>query len=88
MARDSKHAVEKEQALKLIRSLVEIGTQRRSPSDGAGFGASSVPLSESVIRAIVAVAEHGEDHFRFLSLLTLAEIGSHNPVSVIWVVLN
>ncbi|KAG8959078.1 hypothetical protein FRC03_008460 [Tulasnella sp. 419] len=72
LARDNKHAVEKEQVVKLIRTYVEIGGSRRSPTVGAGNG--KVLLSEMVMRSLVAVTEHGEDQFRFVVLETLAEI--------------
>lgn len=70
--RDNKHAVEKEQAVKLIRTIVEIGSQRRDSPSVPGFG--TVPLSEPVMRALVAVAEHVEDPFRPICVQTLAEI--------------
>ncbi|KAJ3553483.1 hypothetical protein NM688_g3590 [Phlebia brevispora] len=69
LARDSKHAVEKEQAIKLIRAIVEIGSQRT-----AGFGTGKVPLTEAVMRAIIALAEHTEDAFKPICLQTLTEI--------------
>ncbi|KIO29376.1 hypothetical protein M407DRAFT_70503 [Tulasnella calospora MUT 4182] len=72
LARDNKHAVEKEQAIKLIRAYIDIGSSRKSPTVGAGSG--HVPLSEGVMRALVAVAEHPEDQFRHIALETLAEI--------------
>ncbi|EPQ54453.1 hypothetical protein GLOTRDRAFT_116357 [Gloeophyllum trabeum ATCC 11539] len=72
LARDNKHAVEKEQAVKLIRAIVEIGTMRRSPSTRAGSG--SVPLSDGVMRAFIAIAEQPEDPLRLACLETLAEI--------------
>ncbi|KAG8904203.1 hypothetical protein FRB99_002106 [Tulasnella sp. 403] len=72
LARDNKHAVEKEQVVKLIRVYVEMGRSRRSPAVGAGSG--RVPLSEAVMRALTAVAEHPEDQFRHIALETLAEI--------------
>ncbi|KAG8949781.1 hypothetical protein FRC04_008321 [Tulasnella sp. 424] len=72
LARDNKHAVEKEQAIKLIRSYIDVGSSRRSPTVGAGSG--HVPLSEGVMRALIAVAEHPEDQFRHIALETLAEI--------------
>ncbi|KAG9027306.1 hypothetical protein FS837_004314, partial [Tulasnella sp. UAMH 9824] len=72
LARDNKHAVEKEQAIKLIRAYIDIGSSRKSPTVGAGSG--HVPLSEGVMRALVAVAEHPEDQFRHIALMTLAEI--------------
>jgi rapamycin-insensitive companion of mTOR len=84
LARDNKHAVEKEQAIKLIRAHTDVGSSRRSPTVGAGSG--SVPLPQSIMRALVAVAEHQEDQFRHVALETLAEIGKLDSLLV--VVLN
>jgi large subunit ribosomal protein L17e len=77
--RDMKHAAEKEQVIKLIRSMIEIGTIRReansSSSTTTTFGNSSiVPLSEAVTRAVIAVAEQPDDPFRLICIQTLAEI--------------
>ncbi|KAF5382569.1 hypothetical protein D9615_002880 [Tricholomella constricta] len=70
--RDNKHSVEKEQVVKLIRTMVEIGTARRdSPSSG---GPGVVPLSEPIMRALISVAEQPEDPFRLICVETLAEI--------------
>ncbi|KAF8517336.1 Rapamycin-insensitive companion of mTOR, N-term-domain-containing protein [Gautieria morchelliformis] len=72
LARDNKHHLEKEQALLLIRSLVDIGNSILERRTGAGCG--SVPVSESVMRAVVAIAEQVEDPFRGICLVTLTEI--------------
>ncbi|KAH7098966.1 Rapamycin-insensitive companion of mTOR, N-term-domain-containing protein [Auriculariales sp. MPI-PUGE-AT-0066] len=64
LARDSKHAVEKEHAIRLIRTMVEVG---RLSSSGS-------PAGEAVMRALVSIAEHVEDPFRLASIETLAEI--------------
>ncbi|CCL99718.1 uncharacterized protein FIBRA_01740 [Fibroporia radiculosa] len=72
LSRDNKHAIEKEQVIKLIRAIVEIGSERRAPGGGAGCGA--VPLSNAVMRALIAVAESIEDPFRLISVQTLTEI--------------
>ncbi|KAF5385668.1 hypothetical protein D9757_005476 [Collybiopsis confluens] len=66
--RDNKYAVEKEQVIKLIRAIVEVGT---ASSDGSP---DTVPLSEAVIRAFIAVAEQADDPFRFICIQTLAEL--------------
>lgn len=66
--RENKAAVEKEQVIKLIRAIIEVGTV----SNG---GPAVVPLSEPVIRAFIAVAEHADDPFRFICIQTLAELG-------------
>lgn len=72
LSRDNKHTVEKEQVLKLVRTLIEIGTVRRdSPATG---GTGVVPLTESVMRALIAVAEQPEDPFRPICIQTLTEI--------------
>lgn len=72
LSRDNKHTVEKEQAIKLIRAIVEIGSLRRGPGTAVGFG--TVPLSESVMRAVMAVAEHPDDPFKPICVQTLVEI--------------
>jgi large subunit ribosomal protein L17e len=64
--------MEKEQVIKLIRTIVEVGTVRNE-FRGAG-GCGTVPLSGAVMRAFVAVAEHAEDPFRLICIQTLAEI--------------
>ncbi|GAB1520827.1 hypothetical protein RhiTH_003915 [Rhizoctonia solani] len=77
-SRDSKHGIEKESALKLIRKIVEVGSRHPAKADatskGKSVGTGCVPVSEAVIRALIAVADHPEDPLRFLCLLTLAEI--------------
>ena len=72
LSRDNKFAVEKEQVIKLIRAIVQIGAEQRTPYNTAS--ASRVPLSEPVLRAFIAVAEHVEEPFRQICVLTLAEI--------------
>ena len=72
LSRDNKFAVEKEQVIKLIRAIVQIGAEQRTPYNAAS--ASRVPLSEPVLRAFIAVAEHVEEPFRQICVLTLAEI--------------
>ena len=57
---------------KLVRAVVEVGTLRNS---GARSGIGVIPLSETVMRAVIAVAEHAEDPFRPIFIQTLAEIG-------------
>ncbi|KAF8645235.1 hypothetical protein AX16_008062 [Volvariella volvacea WC 439] len=70
--RDPKHAVEKEQAIKLIRTIIDVGTIRKdSPTTG---DTGTVPLSEPVVRALVAVAEHIDDPFMAICTQTLIEI--------------
>ncbi|ELU39022.1 ste16 [Rhizoctonia solani AG-1 IA] len=83
-SRDSKHGIEKESALKLIRKIVEVGSRHPAKADatskGKSVGTGCVPVSEAVIRALIAVADHPEDPLRFLCLLTLAEIGGLRSV--------
>ncbi|KAL1715385.1 Rapamycin-insensitive companion of mTOR, N-term-domain-containing protein [Schizophyllum commune] len=67
LTRDNKCAVEKEQVIKLIRTIVEVGSERSE-------SAPRVPLSESIMRAFIAVAEHIEDPFRLICVQTLVEI--------------
>ena len=63
--------MEKEQVVKLIRTIVEIGSERGTH---APAGQGNVPLSEAVMRAFIAVAEQPEDPFRPICLETLLEI--------------
>ena len=70
LLRDNKHAVEKEQVAKLVRAVVEVGTFR-----GSGARTGVIPLSETIMRAVIAVAEHADDPFRPIFIQTLAEIG-------------
>lgn len=81
LLRDNKHAVEKEQVIKLIRTTVEIGTVRSDLEAKNGVGL--VPVSETVIRAVIAVAEHAEDPFRLICIQTLAEICTPIPTSTV-----
>ncbi|KAG5353197.1 hypothetical protein C0989_009378 [Termitomyces sp. Mn162] len=71
--RDNKHSVEKEQVIKLIRTMVEIGTVKGEKMTSGG-GTGVVPISEPIMRAIIAVAEQPEDPFRPICIETLAEI--------------
>ena len=64
--------MEKEQVIKLIRTIVAVGSERRDPHGAAGSG--TVPISESVMRAFIAVADYAEDPFRPICVQTLAEI--------------
>ncbi|KAG6916446.1 hypothetical protein DXG01_006774 [Tephrocybe rancida] len=69
--RDNKHSVEKEQVIKLIRTMVEVGTVKR---ENMSTGGGVVPISEPIMRAIIAVAEQTEDPFCPICIETLAEI--------------
>ncbi|TDL23281.1 hypothetical protein BD410DRAFT_858667 [Rickenella mellea] len=72
LARDNKYAIEREQVIKLIRAIVEVGSERRAPHTSAGSG--TVPLSEAIMRALISVAEQVEDPFRNICCQTLIEI--------------
>ncbi|KAI0632054.1 hypothetical protein C8Q77DRAFT_1158732 [Trametes polyzona] len=72
LSRDNKFAVEKEQVIKLIRTVVDIGSERHSPNSATGSG--TVPLSDAVMRALIAVAEYPEDPFKPICVETLTEI--------------
>ncbi|THH08497.1 hypothetical protein EW145_g2671 [Phellinidium pouzarii] len=72
LTRDNKHAGEREQAIKLVRAIIEVGAERRVPHMSAGLGC--VPLSEPVMRALIAVADHAEDPFCQICCETLVEI--------------
>ncbi|KAF7965609.1 hypothetical protein HWV62_33461 [Athelia sp. TMB] len=71
LTRDNKHAVEKEQVIKLIRAVVTVSRERKSI---IGTGPVTVPISDCVMRALVAVADYPEDPFRSVCIQTLAEI--------------
>ena len=62
--RDHKYDLEKQQALRTVRHLLQI-------SHNTGY--SLVPVG--VVRAVVALAENGEDKLRYVALETLAELG-------------
>ncbi|VDC00682.1 unnamed protein product [Peniophora sp. CBMAI 1063] len=69
---DNKNTVEKEQVIKLIRAIVEIGSHRVESQTATTSG--KVMLSEEVMRAFVAVAEQPDDPFKNICVQTLAEI--------------
>ncbi len=73
LTRDSKYTGEKEQVIKLIRTIVDVGTIRNDALPG-GCSSGLVPLSEPVMRAFVAVAEQADSPFRPICILTLTEI--------------
>ena len=72
LCRDNKYAVEKEQVIKLIRTVIEVGSTRPEPL--AANASGIVPLSEPVMRSLIAIAEHVEHPFRSICIQTLAEI--------------
>ncbi|KAF2205609.1 hypothetical protein GQ43DRAFT_477202 [Delitschia confertaspora ATCC 74209] len=66
LVKESKASVEREQALKFVRSFLDV-------KDGIE------ELSCAVIRIIVAVAEHTDDRLKNIAILTLAEILVRKP---------
>ena len=66
LVKEPKASIEREQALKFIRSFLDV-------KDGVA------ELSKAVLRTIVSVAEHHEDRLRNMALLTLAEILLQDP---------
>ncbi|KAG6337319.1 hypothetical protein ID866_1781 [Astraeus odoratus] len=72
LARDNKFAVEREQVIKLIRAIVDIAAEKRDRRGNTG--PVPIPLTEPIIRAFVAVAEHAEDPLRSICVETLAEM--------------
>jgi rapamycin-insensitive companion of mTOR len=72
LALDNKHMVEKEQAIKLIRTVVAIGSQKRN-SNHANYTGIVPLLSERIMRALIAIAEQPDDPFKFIAIQTLAE---------------
>lgn len=70
LVKDSKATVEREQALKFVRAFLDVkeGVQE---------------LSRSVIRVIVAVADHNDDRLRNISILTLSEILVLDPARLV-----
>jgi rapamycin-insensitive companion of mTOR len=64
--------LEKEQVIKLIRAIVDVGSLQNYTRAAVGMG--TVNLSEAVMRAMIAIAEHAEDPFRPICIQTLVEI--------------
>ena len=69
LIKDAKSSIEREQALKFVRSFLDV-------TDGV------LELSVGVIRTIAAIAEHYEDRLRSMAILTLTEILVKNPALV------
>lgn len=68
LSRDSRCDLEKQQALLTVRSLIQL------------THVSGVQLvAVGVVRAIVAIAENGEDKLRYVALESLAELGEKLP---------
>lgn len=82
-SRDQKQVTEKIQALKLVRRVIDLSlTSFPTTSTGAGTSSGKgtsrlrVPLSDTIVRTLVSVAENADDSFRLVVLETLAEIGT------------
>lgn len=60
--------------------MVEIGTTRRDSSISSG--AAVVPMSDAVLRSLIAVAEHLDDPFRPICIETLTEICESHPLAL------
>lgn len=76
--RDPRHSLEKAQALKLLRWVINLGVLSPSTSTAPGTvagGPPKIPLCDGIVRTLVSVAENGDDSFRLICLETLAEIG-------------
>ncbi|PWN49565.1 hypothetical protein IE53DRAFT_388192 [Violaceomyces palustris] len=75
LVRDGRFEAEKEQALKLVRSIMELGASRTVNAAPDRFTTDLNDLIGSgVVRTIAAVAENSEDKLRHLCLETLAEL--------------
>ncbi|RKP00256.1 hypothetical protein CXG81DRAFT_13438, partial [Caulochytrium protostelioides] len=85
LTRDHRSDIECEQALKLVRALVELEPPSGETDAIATFvkprdGVVLVP--QSVLRVLVAVAEQPEDKFRHVCIETLAEYAVKNPAAL------
>ncbi|MCO5588188.1 hypothetical protein L7F22_042143 [Adiantum nelumboides] len=74
-SRDARFTIEKEQALKLVRCIMECASLDKTNGDAY--------ISVSVIRAMCAALEHGEERLRSLYIETLAELVLHDVDLVI-----
>lgn len=70
LVKDGKASIEREQALKFVRAFTEVKGGIHE-------------ISRSVVRTVVAVAEHHEDRLRNMSLLTLSEILVREPSLIV-----
>ena len=66
LIKKEKAALEREQAVKLIRAFLDVKS-------------GVYELSVAVVRSLVAVAEHNDDNLKDICLLTLAEILTKHP---------
>lgn len=79
LSRDIKAVVEREQALLLLRAVTslphndlnEFGTSHARSQ----LLAQKVPLTDGLVRAIVAIAENSQDAMWIVCMETLVEIG-------------
>ncbi|KAF1812857.1 cytosolic regulator pianissimo [Eremomyces bilateralis CBS 781.70] len=67
LVKQTRASVEREQALKFVRAFLEV-------KDGVK------EISRSIVRILVAIAEHTEDRLRNIAILTLSEILIRDPV--------
>ncbi|GAA5902766.1 TORC2 complex subunit TSC11 [Sporobolomyces salmoneus] len=80
LGRDSKHDLEKEQALRLIRRILELSTTLAAPPDSTSPSDSLQDHERlhshlvAVLRGVVAIAEQPEEKLRLASLETLGEL--------------
>ncbi|GAA5998873.1 hypothetical protein JCM5350_007882 [Sporobolomyces pararoseus] len=77
LARDSKHDLEKEQSLRLIRRLLELSTLSRSNDfDFVDLERHHKVHTHlvAILRGVVAIAEQSEEKLRLASLETLGEL--------------
>ncbi|KAL8813559.1 MAG: hypothetical protein Q9223_004887 [Gallowayella weberi] len=70
LVKESKANIEREQALKFVRAFLDV--------KGGIY-----EISNTVLRTIVAIAEHHEDRLRNISTLTLLELLVRNPAQVV-----
>jgi rapamycin-insensitive companion of mTOR len=70
LVKEGKASVEREQAMKFVRAFLDV-------KDGVE------EIARSVVRIIVAVAEHADDRLRNIATLTLAEILVRKPTLLV-----
>ncbi|KAF2432788.1 hypothetical protein EJ08DRAFT_114027 [Tothia fuscella] len=70
LVKEGKASVEREQALKFVRAFLDI-------EDGVR------EIARSVLRIIVAVAEHNDDRLKNIAILTLAEVLVRDPLRLV-----
>lgn len=75
LIRDNRFELEKIQAIKLIRAIMELAALRSisTAPDRLGLDLQDL-VSPGVVRTLAAVAEHSEDKLRHICLETLAEL--------------